>query len=131
MNNLIVAVPSCNPGGMDAEVSSHFCHCDVYTIVEIADGKIAESKVIPSLPHGNCLAPISFLADKGVQALISGGMGMRPLAGFQQSGVAVFYGKEMTSVKQAIAALMADELPLFPAAAACGGSGSCGGHASN
>lgn len=128
MNSLVVAVPSCNPGGMDAEVSGHFGHCDVYTVVEIMDGKVTDSKVIPSLPHGDCLAPISFLADKGVQALISGGMGMRPLAGFQQSGINVYYGQEKSYVKDAVEAFIAGELPAFPAARACGGSSGCGGH---
>ena len=125
MENVLLAVPSSGPGGMDAEVNAHFGHCDVYTIVKIEDGKITDTKVIPSLPHGDCLAPVKFLADQGVKALISGGMGMRPLSGFQQNGIDVFHGQGKNSVSEAVNALIAGELPVFPAAAACTG---CGDH---
>lgn len=123
--NITVAVPSKGPGGMDASLDAHFGHCDVYTIAKIADGKIEETKVIPSLPHGDCLAPVQFLADNGVKALISGGMGMRPLAAFQQTGITVYFGGDMNSVKDALSSLIDGTLPVFPEAAACTG---CGEH---
>ena len=37
-----VAVPSMNPGGLDAPRSGHFGHCDVFTLVHVEDGAIKE-----------------------------------------------------------------------------------------
>ena len=52
-----------------------------------------KSEVIPSCAHehGGCLAPVNYLADRGVTVLLAGGMGMRPLMGFLQEGVDVYY----------------------------------------
>lgn len=39
MNTVKIAIPSDQPGGLEARVSEHFGHCDLYTIVEVdADG---------------------------------------------------------------------------------------------
>ena len=44
MANLTLAIPSKNPGGLDAEIDAHFGHCDLYTLVELDDGKITKVK---------------------------------------------------------------------------------------
>ena len=38
--SFLLAVPSCMPGGLDAQMGMHFGHCDIYTIVEIEDNAI-------------------------------------------------------------------------------------------
>jgi hypothetical protein len=82
----IIAIPSENPGGLDANLGAHFGHCDLYTLVSVENGKVAEVKVIPNVPHqqGGCLAPVQHLAQNGVKQLIAGGMGLRPLMGFNR-----------------------------------------------
>ena len=40
MSKSVVAVPSALPGGMEAGMGMHFGHCDIYTIVEVEDGKV-------------------------------------------------------------------------------------------
>ncbi|HBD07962.1 MAG TPA: dinitrogenase iron-molybdenum cofactor biosynthesis protein, partial [Syntrophobacteraceae bacterium] len=81
MKNAIVAIPSSHPGGLEAALGAHFGHCDLYTLVSIADGKVQEVRTLPNVPHqqGGCMAPVNHLAENGVQVLIAGGMGMRPL----------------------------------------------------
>jgi predicted Fe-Mo cluster-binding NifX family protein len=78
--NALVAVPSENPGGLDASLGAHFGHCDMYTLINVEDAEIKDVKVIPNVPHqqGGCMAPVNYLSENGVNALIAGGMGMRP-----------------------------------------------------
>ena len=107
MNNCLIAVPSNNPGGMDAELAGHFGHCDMFTLVNIEEGKVSEVKILPSIPHeqGGCMAPVQYLAQNGVKTLIAGGMGFRPLMGFNQVGIDVYFGGDAQTVGQAVTGL--------------------------
>ena len=63
--NVLVAVPSENPGGLDAPLGAHFGHCDMYTLVNVEDAEIKDVKVIPNVPHqqGGCMAPVNYLSE--------------------------------------------------------------------
>lgn len=133
----IVAIPSAMPGGLEAGVDAHFGHCAIYTLVEITGGEIKEVKTLPAIPHeqGGCMAPVNYLAENNVKTLISGGMGFRPLQGFNQVGIDVFHGSGAPTVGQAVQALMHDSLPRFAQEHTCGGGadhshdhGGCGNH---
>ncbi len=126
MMNAVVAIPSANPGGLDAEVGAHFGHCDLYTLVEINDGQIAGGRVIPNVPHeqGGCMAPVQHLAQHGVTILIAGGMGMRPLMGFNQVGIDVYHTGNLQTAGEAVTALVAGDLSRFGQEHTCGGGGS-------
>ncbi|MBU1155309.1 MAG: NifB/NifX family molybdenum-iron cluster-binding protein [Proteobacteria bacterium] len=121
----LVALPSNAPGGMDAGLGAHFGHCDLYTLVEVEDGQIKNTKVVPNVPHqqGGCMAPVQYLAGQGVKALIAGGMGMRPLMGFNQVGIDVYFGGNSTTVNEAVQALLQGSLPRFTQQFTCGGGG--------
>ena len=121
--NTLVALPTANPGGMDASLDAHFGHCDLYTVVEIEDGKVKDVRTLPNVPHqqGGCMAPVNHLAQNGVQVLIAGGMGMRPLMGFNQAGIEVFFGGQATGVSEAVEALLKGELQRFTSEFTCGG----------
>jgi len=123
--NSIVAIPSSGPEGLEAGIDAHFGHCAMYTIVEVADGEIKEVHTVPSCAHeqGGCLAPVQYLADKDVTVLISGGMGFRPLMGFNQAGIKVVHGSGAPTVGKAVQALIKDSLPEFTADQTCGGGG--------
>jgi predicted Fe-Mo cluster-binding NifX family protein len=125
MESIIVAVPSSHPGGLDAELGAHFGHCDLYTLVKIVEGKVQEVATIPNVPHeqGGCMAPVNHLAQNGVQVLIAGGMGMRPLMGFNQVGIHVMYGGDAHTVGEAVQALLSGSLSQFTTEYTCGGGG--------
>src|SRR4030043_582851 len=114
-SSMVVAVPSSHPGGLNAPLGAHFGHCDLYTLVKIADGKVLEVATLPNVPHqqGGCMAPVNHLAQNGVQILIAGGMGLRPLMGFNQGGIHVLYGGEAQTVGEAVAALLQGKLQRF------------------
>jgi predicted Fe-Mo cluster-binding NifX family protein len=123
--NTIVAIPSSHPGGLDAMLGAHFGHCDLYTLVTLEDNAVQSVEVIPNVPHqqGGCMAPVKYLADNGTQALIAGGMGLRPLMGFNQVGISVYFGGEARSVSEALKAFIEDKLPEFRQEHTCGGGG--------
>jgi predicted Fe-Mo cluster-binding NifX family protein len=125
MNTTIVAVPSNHPGGLEAALGAHFGHCDLYTLVKIAEGKVEEVATLPNVPHaqGGCMAPVNHLAQNGVQILIAGGMGMRPLMGFNQVGIDVLYGNGVQTVNEAVEAFLKGTLPRFTTDFTCGGGG--------
>ena len=122
MNNLI-AVPSANDSGLEAPVDAHFGHCAFYTLVSVQNGAIADVKVIPNIPHaeGGCLAPVETLAQHGVNLMVAGGMGPRPLMGFGQAGINVFHKGESVTVNDAVLAAMEGKLTQFSQQFVCGG----------
>ncbi len=124
--NALVAIPSNNPGGLGGSVAQHFGHCDLYTVADIKNGEIDNVFTIPAVPHqqGGCMAPVQYLASKNIQYMISGGMGFRPLVGFEQVGIDVYHYSDNTNIKQAVEAFINGELPKFNKDQTCGGGAS-------
>ncbi|MBV5265993.1 NifB/NifX family molybdenum-iron cluster-binding protein [Pinisolibacter aquiterrae] len=128
-----IAIPSDAPGGLTASISAHFGHCDVFTLVEIDDGRILGTSLLapPDHDHGGCLAPVAALAEAGVSAIVTGGMGVRPRMGFLDAGIDPYFAEDCADVDDAARAFAAGELPAFARNRSCGGGGEtgcCGGH---
>ncbi len=121
--NTLIAIPSSAPGGLDAQLGAHFGHCDLYTLVTVEDNTVKNVDVIPNVPHqqGGCMAPVQYLAGKGAGKLIAGGMGFRPLMGFNQVGIQVYFGGDFQTVGNAVQALLDGKLPQFSQEHTCGG----------
>lgn len=123
MDTLVIAIPSDMPGGLDSGLGQHFGHCDLYTIVEARGREVLNVRTLENVPHqqGGCMAPVNHLARNGVNVLIAGGMGMRPLMGFRQVGVQVYHGGGATTVGLAVQAFLNGALPAFSTEYTCGG----------
>ena len=72
-------------------VSAHFGRCPAYTLFEVIDGKVQEREEIDNPGHQPGFLP-QYLADKGVNVIIAGGMGPRAQGLFAQSGITTFIG---------------------------------------
>lgn len=129
---MLVAVPSESPGGLDATIADHFGHCSAFTLVQIDGDQVGEVTILPNEGHGEqgCLGPVMLLKGKGAEALVAGGMGMRPLTGFQQVGITVFHKGDATTVREAAERIIAGTCRPFGQQQTCGGGdhGGCGGH---
>jgi FKBP-type peptidyl-prolyl cis-trans isomerase 2/predicted Fe-Mo cluster-binding NifX family protein len=128
---MLIAVPSDSSEGLDSAIAEHFGHCGAFTLVEVSGGEIGEVTVVPNGGHdeGGCMAPVQLLKEKGVEILLAGGMGQRPLAGFQQVGIAVHFKQDAVSVRDAVERFLDGGCPAFDEAQTCGGGGGgCGGH---
>lgn len=133
MSSVTVAIPSDNPGGLEAGMGMHFGHCEIFTIVEL-EGQDVKSVSTLSNNHdeGGCLAPVGKLADNKVNIMLAGGMGMRPLMGFQNAGISVYHAAGFTTVGEAVEAFKSGRLQAFSTDFTCKGHGGhCGGHGHN
>jgi predicted Fe-Mo cluster-binding NifX family protein len=128
-SSFMLAVPSENPGGLAANISGHFGHCDLFTLINIQEGKIASVDTVNNLEHGagGCVAPVNLLRDKGVQAIVVGGLGARPMQAFATAGIEVYYAAQETlnNVEEAVSGLLAGQFPQMRADQTCKGDGNC------
>jgi predicted Fe-Mo cluster-binding NifX family protein len=127
---MLVAIPSNAPGGLTAAVAAHFGHCDAFTLVILDGEEVKGVKVLPNMGHeqGGCMAPVMLLKSQGVDTMVAGGMGMRPLAGFQQVGITVYYDEGAATVGDAVKLLSQGQARAFGLAQTCGGGGgNCSG----
>ncbi|MCP4668528.1 MAG: dinitrogenase iron-molybdenum cofactor biosynthesis protein [Deltaproteobacteria bacterium] len=123
-----IAIPSMEPGGLDGQRAGHFGHCDVFTFVDVEEGEIKQVTTLPNQSHvqGGCMVPVNLLASHNVKALIVGGIGMRPLMGFRQVGVAVYHDATRPEIRPVVEDLIAGKLQLIGDDQVCGGGGGAG-----
>jgi len=120
-----IAVPSMEAGGLDGHRSGHFGHCDVFTLVDVKDGEIENVTTIANQSHvqGGCMVPVNLLAQHNVNALVVGGIGLRPLMGFRQVGIDVYYDVTRPEIRPVVEDLIAGRLPQIEDDQVCGGGG--------
>jgi predicted Fe-Mo cluster-binding NifX family protein len=118
-----IAIPSQGNGGLDGQRSGHFGHCDVFTLVDVEQGRIRKITTLPNQEHnqGGCMVPVNLLASNKVTALIVGGIGLRPLMGFKQVGIDVYHDATRAEIRPVVEDLIAGELPLIQEDQVCGG----------
>lgn len=72
-------------------VTEHFGHCEAFAIFEAQNKQIVNRQFIPNPGHKPGFLPV-FLNDKGVNVIISGGMGGGAVAIFNEKGIEVITG---------------------------------------
>lgn len=124
MKNGRIAIPSMGNGGMDGQRAGHFGHCDVFTLVDVEDGAVKEVQTINNKEHvqGGCMVPVNLLAEHRVNALVVGGIGMRPLMGFRQVGIEVYHDGQRPEIRPVVEDLIAGTLPQIEDDQVCGGA---------
>ena len=125
-----IAIPTNNPGGMEASRSDHFGHCDVFTVVEVdADKKISSVETLPVPDHGagGCMVPVKTLSDAGVNAIVVGGIGARPMQGFAEVGIDVYWADKnsIPNAADVMDKFSAGMLPKMNVDQACQGGSNC------
>ncbi len=118
---LKLAVPTMGAAALESERSGHFGHCDCFTIVTISNGEITQTTELANPPHeeGGCLRPVGLLANAGVDAIVAAGMGMRPMMGFEQAGITVYFENQTPSVGGVAQLVAAGNVPVMSANEAC------------
>lgn len=124
-SSLVVAIPSNNPGGLEAGISEHFGHCDLFTLIKIQEGKVASVETVSNVEHaeGGCMAPVQLLKDQGAQAIVVGGIGGRPLQMFSEVSIDVYYRAKggLNNVQAAVNGMIDGKFPVMHSDQACGG----------
>jgi len=77
----------------DGKLTNHFGHCESFALVDVdsAEKKILKREDIIPPPHEPGLLP-PWLAERGVNLVIAGGMGQRAQGLFAEQGIQVFVG---------------------------------------
>lgn len=73
------------------QVTGHFGHCETFEIFDSEDGKIVKEESIPNPGHKPGFLP-NFLNDKGINTIISGGMGGAAVDIFNSHDIEVIIG---------------------------------------
>jgi len=125
MKNGRIAVPSNGQGGLEGTRAGHFGHCDVFTLIDVENGEIKDVAILQNQEHvqGGCMVPVNLLADNHVNALVVGGIGMRPLMGFKQVGINVYHDDQRPEIKPVVEDLIAGKLTEIRNDQVCGGGG--------
>lgn len=72
-------------------LSTHFGHCETFSIIDTEDGKIISHRQLAPPPHQPGVYP-PFLAGQGVNVVITGGIGQRAIELFLEQGIDVYTG---------------------------------------
>lgn len=72
-------------------VSPHFGHCPEFSLYETENGSVVKKTIIPNPGHRPGFLP-RFLAEKGVNCIIAGGMGPAAVDLFRQHGIETVIG---------------------------------------
>lgn len=89
-------------------VTEHFGHCEGFVIFDTQNNQIIKSETIPNPGHRPGFLP-NFLADRGVNVIISGGMGGGAIEIFNERNVEVVVGAQ-GDAKEAVEAYLQGSL---------------------
>ncbi len=89
-------------------VSAHFGRCPAYTVVDIKEGMVKHREEIPNPGHQPGFLP-GYLAEKGVECIIAGGMGPRAKDLFAQKNITTLTGIQGT-IDQVLDKFLKNEL---------------------
>ena len=128
-SSLFLAVPSDTPGGLEAEISEHFGHCDLFTLINIQEGNVTSVDTVANVEHGagGCMEPVMLLKDQGVEAIVAGGMGARPMQALAEANIDVYFAEKnsLKKVQEAVDGIVQGNFPVMRAEQACKGAGTC------
>ena len=89
-------------------VSAHFGRCPSFTLVEIGGDKVINKEIIANPGHHPGFLP-NFLAERGVEYIICGGMGQRAQSMFEEKRIKAIVGVQ-GKVDETIDKLLKGEL---------------------
>ena len=99
-----IAVPT-----SDGILDGHFGHCKQFAMVEVADKEIKAISYLDAPPHQPGLLP-PWLADRGANDIIAGGMGQRAINLFNERGINVFVGAPALTPEELVTGFLNETL---------------------
>jgi predicted Fe-Mo cluster-binding NifX family protein len=117
-----VVIPTSTPDGLLAKRGAHFGKAPFYIAVDIENGEVKDVNVYQNPGHagGACGNAVSNIQNLGADALIVAGIGGRPLAGFKQVGIKVYFDNISPTVQEAVEKLINGEIEEIRPENACG-----------
>ncbi len=84
-----VAISADDATGLHSVVSPHFGRCPYYVLVDVEDGQVRQVQVVQNpyyAQHAPGVVP-QFIHQQGADVMLTGGMGGRAIAFFEQYGI--------------------------------------------
>lgn len=106
-----IAISAEGDRGLDSVVSPHFGRCPSYVLVDVEGGKAQELRVLDNpyyAQHVPGQVP-AFIRDQEVDVMLTGGMGWRAIALFEEYGIEAVTGAQGT-VRRALEGYLGGEL---------------------
>lgn len=103
---------------------AHFGKANFYTIITLDGNEIKDVDTVANPGHvtGGCGNAVTNIMDLKPDALIVGGIGGAPAAGFAKAGLALYFDQTSATVQESIALFLAGKLTKST------GEGTCGAH---
>ena len=106
-----IAISADNRNGLDSVVSPHFGRCPHYILVDVEGHEVETVNVVDNPYYGQHspgMVP-DFIHSQGVDVMLTGGMGRRAIAFFEQLGVEAVSGASGT-VRRALELYLGGQL---------------------
>lgn len=105
-----IAIPIA--GGL---LSQHFGHSEQFALFDVSpqNGEVLNSTVVEPPPHAPGVLPV-WLRQQGAEVIITGGMGARAHARFQEAGIRVITGAPSLPPEQILRDFLAGTLVTGP-----------------
>jgi predicted Fe-Mo cluster-binding NifX family protein len=94
---------------VDQRLTPHFGHCQQFAIIHTEDENIVDVEFVDPPLHQPGVYP-KFLAEKGVEVIISGGMGHKAQALFAQNHIEVCIGVPEGSPRKLVEEYLSNRL---------------------
>ncbi|RLC61035.1 MAG: dinitrogenase iron-molybdenum cofactor biosynthesis protein [Chloroflexi bacterium] len=106
-----IAVSADDKNGLDSVVSPHFGRCPCYILVDVEGREVKAVHAVdnPYYGHHSPGQVPGFINDQGVNVMLTGGMGGRAIAFFEQYGIEAVTGAAGT-VRRALEQYLGGEL---------------------
>jgi predicted Fe-Mo cluster-binding NifX family protein len=106
-----IAISADDQNGLDSVVSPHFGRCPHYILVDVDGHEVNAVNVIENPYHGQHVpgAVPGFIHSQGVNVMLTGGMGRRAIAFFEQLGIEAVSGASGT-VRRALELYLGGQL---------------------
>ena len=106
--NMKIAIPVA-----DGKLCMHFGHCEEFALFEVDETKksVTGKEMLEAPPHQPGLLP-PWLAERGVNRIIAGGMGQRAQALFAEQGIEVTVGASVETPEKLVADYLAGSLAV-------------------
>jgi predicted Fe-Mo cluster-binding NifX family protein len=117
-----VVIPTSTPDGLLAKRGAHFGKASFYVIVDIENNEIKDVDFVENPGHagGACGNAVMNIKNLGADALIVAGIGVKPLEGFKQVGIKVYFDNISPTVEEVIKRFIAGEIQEIEPQNTCG-----------
>ena len=114
---------------LEGKLCGHFGHCESFTFVEVNNNTKEITNIETIIPEdGVSCQSAGWLAQQGIDLVLAGGMGGRPLMTFAQNGVEVVTGCPELEIKEVVELFLNNTLETTENSCGHGENHQCHGH---